>query len=63
MGCAFSRANQQFRKRQAVKQLQKNVIYDEKLMANDCEMRIPVVTQTNDGYEENGEETAKTLSR
>ena len=42
MGCAFSRANQQFRKRQAVKRLRKNILNVQKLKANTSPIRIPL---------------------
>ena len=42
MGCVSSRVNQEFRKRQAVKRLRKNILAVQKLKANISPIRIPL---------------------
>ena len=42
MGCVSSRVNQEFRKRQAVKRLRKNILAVQKLKGNISPIRIPL---------------------
>ena len=42
MGCVSSRVNREFRKRQAVKRLRKNILNVQKLRANTSPKRVPL---------------------